>query len=102
VKSGRRPPRPKASRKPPATAPQGGEERARGEMPFSTHVGLPVLQPGGEQAVEVDPGEMLDAEDLPPDTPVTASSTDLPPRSKMRGERGVQGTHVSPPADAQG
>jgi hypothetical protein len=43
---------------------------------------------------------MLDAEDLPVDAPVTAISTDLPPRSKMRGEHGVQGTHVSPPPPA--
>ena len=86
--------------KPPAPAPQAGEQRAPGEMPFSTHVGLPVLQPGGaEPEVEVQPGEMLDAEDLPPDAPVTATAADLPPRSKMRGERGVQGTHVAPPSE---
>ena len=64
-------------------------------MPFSTHVGLPVLQPAARsRRWRSSRGEMLDAEDLPPDAPVTAISSDLPPRSKMRGERGVQGTHV--------
>jgi hypothetical protein len=103
VKTGRRPPRGKPAKKAAAApAPQAGEQRAPGEMPFSTHVGLPVLQPASaEQAVEVEPGEMLDAEDLPPDAPVTAVSTDLPPRSRMRGGRGVQGTHVTPPPKAK-
>jgi excinuclease ABC subunit C len=105
VKQGRRPPRKKAPRKAPAAAaaaaggPQAGDAKAPGEMPFSTHVGLPVLQSACEPAVEVEPGEMLDAEDLPPEAPVTAVSTDLPPRSKMRGEGGVQGTHVAPPGE---
>src|SRR5688500_3575332 len=40
VKTGRRPPRGKSAKKPPAPAPQAGEQRAPGEMPFSTHVGL--------------------------------------------------------------
>jgi hypothetical protein len=68
-------------------------------MPFSTHVGLPVLQPNAEPEVEVEPGEMLDAEDLPVDAPVTASSSDLPPRSRMKEEGGVRGTQFEPPAE---
>jgi hypothetical protein len=69
-------------------------------MPFSTHVSLPILGGGdAEPDVEVAPGEMLDAEDLPPDAPETATLADLPPRSRMKGETGgVQGTHVEPPA----
>jgi hypothetical protein len=42
---------------------------------------------------------MLDAEDLPPDAPVTSVSGDLPPRSQMREEEGVQSTHVTPPEE---
>jgi hypothetical protein len=42
---------------------------------------------------------MLDAEDLPPDAPMTSVSTDLPPRSQMRGEEGVQPTQVTPPEE---
>jgi excinuclease ABC subunit C len=104
VKTGRRPPRARPPRKAkpaaPAAPPPGAAADAKrpGEMPFSTHVGLPVLQPAAPAPADVAPYEMLDAEDLPPDAPVTASSSDLPPRSKMRGERGVQGTHASPPA----
>jgi excinuclease ABC subunit C len=65
VKTGRRPPRGKPKKKP-ATKPQEGDAKTPGEMPFSTHVTLPVLAPPAEPAVEVRPGEMLDAEDLPP------------------------------------
>src|SRR4051812_29935335 len=67
VKTGRRPPRAKPLKKAAAPAPQAGEERSPGEMPFSTHVGLPVLQPTAEPELAVEPGEMLDAEDLPVD-----------------------------------
>jgi hypothetical protein len=103
VKTGRRPPRGKPSRKRPAAAAPSEAQatddvKAPGEMPFTTHVGLPILgQSATEPDVQVDPGEMLDAEDLPPDAPVTSVSTDLPPRSQMRGEQGVQATHVTPP-----
>jgi hypothetical protein len=61
-------------------------------MPFSTHVSLPVLGTGSEPEVQVKPGEMLDAEDLP---------TDLPPRSRMKGEHGVQATNIEPPSEAE-
>ena len=40
--------------------------------------------PGHEPAVQIEPGELLDAEDIPPNAPVTGVSGDLPPRSKMR------------------
>jgi excinuclease ABC subunit C len=103
VKTGRRPPRGKPTRKKPAAAASAPTEptdevKAAGEMPFTTHIGLPILgQSAQEPEVQVDPGEMLDAEDLPPDAPMTSVSTDLPPRSRMRGEQGVQATHVTPP-----
>jgi excinuclease ABC subunit C len=101
VKTGRRPPRGKPKRKPPAApGPEAGDVRTPGEMPFSTHVALRVLQPSAEPEVEVGPGEVFDAEDLPSDAPITAVSGDLPPRSKLRGAKGVQATHVEPPADA--
>lgn len=103
VKSGRRPPRAKSPatssrRKAKAVDPADGAKQP-GEMPFSTHVGLPVLHPAGDAPVEVDAGEMLDPEDLPADAAVTAISTNLPPGSEMRGDQGVQGTHPSPPAE---
>jgi excinuclease ABC subunit C len=67
VKTGRRPPRAKPLRKAAlSTAPQEPEQRTPGEMPFSTHVGLPVLGAATEPAIEVGQGEMLDSEDLPP------------------------------------
>ncbi|CAA9428287.1 MAG: Excinuclease ABC subunit C [uncultured Phycisphaerae bacterium] len=101
VKSGRRPPpRGKVARKAAPSKTEDGKQP--GEMPFSTHVGLPVLQPGGVDAqAEVGAAELLDPEDLPTDAPVTAISADLPPRSKMRADRGVQGTHTAPPAPAE-
>ena len=96
VKTGRRPPRAKPLKK--AAARPSDETKSPGEIPFTTHVSLPVLGGGlAEPDVEVGPGEMLEAEDVPPGAPVTATSTDLPPRSRMRGETGVQGTHVAPP-----
>lgn len=103
VKSGRRPPRAKSPatssrRKAKAVDPADGAKQP-GEMPFSTHVGLPVLQPASEAPVAVDAGEVLDPEDLPADAAVTAISTNLPPGSEMRGVRSVQGTHPSPPAE---
>jgi excinuclease ABC subunit C len=96
VKQGRRPPRVRRLKKP-APAPQEGDTKSPGEMPFSTHVSLPVLGSGSEPAVQVEPEEMMDAEDLPVDAPVTAASTDLPPRSRMKNQQGVQATQVEPP-----
>ncbi len=100
VKSGRRPPRKRRATSgdaKPQTAVDAGETKTPGEMPFSTHVSLPVLGSSAEPDVEIAPGEMLDSEDLPADAPMTASASDLPPRSQMRDEQGVQRTHVSPP-----
>src|SRR3954453_10039188 len=50
VKTGRRPPRKKPVRKAPAAAPslEPGDEKLPGEMPFSTHVSLPVLGAAAE------------------------------------------------------
>lgn len=89
VKSGRRPPRAKRSKKPAAPA-QEGETKMPSEVPFSTHVGLPVLGSGSEPEVQVEPGEMLDAEDL---------STNVPARSRIKNKRGVQATHIEPPVE---
>jgi hypothetical protein len=66
VKSGRRPPRKRRSKD--ATKSQAAADtKSPGEMPFSTHVSLPVLGASAKpDDVEVLPGEMLDSEDLPP------------------------------------
>ena len=101
VKSGRRPPRAKSPRKARPTVPAEEAAKQPGEMPFTTHVGLPILQPVSADAPPddvVDPADMLDPEDLPADAAVTAVAADLPPRSKTRGDRGVPGAHAPPPA----
>jgi hypothetical protein len=54
------------------------------EMPHSTHVALPVLQPRTEPEVEAVPMDAEDAADL--------ESTPPPAR-----QRGVQATHITPP-----
>ncbi|MEA2709822.1 MAG: excinuclease subunit, partial [Phycisphaerales bacterium] len=95
VKQGRRPPRPgsvvrRAKKMKPDPASLAKEQMLTdsSEMPHSTHMALPVLQPRTEPELPVVP---VDAEDdavieLPPDPP--------PPRDG----HGVQATHITPPA----
>jgi excinuclease ABC subunit C len=87
VKSGRRPPRKRPVRKAPAASVEPGDAKLPGEMPFSTHVTLPILQPAAEPEVVVEADELVDPEDLRA-------------RSEIRHETGVQATHITPPNSA--
>src|SRR4051812_13935221 len=94
VKQGRRPPRPgsvgrraKKIKPDPASIEKEKMLTQSNEMPHSTHMALPVLEPRTEPEAPVLP---VDAEDdaaieLPPDP--------LPPREG----HGVQATHITPP-----
>jgi excinuclease ABC subunit C len=67
VKSGRRPPARRKPKKDPAAIAKEGHEQAKqvGEMPHTTHVGLPILQPRPTDALpdELPPDVSMDAED---------------------------------------
>jgi excinuclease ABC subunit C len=94
VKQGRRPPRPgsvgrraKKIKPDPASLEKEKHLTESAEMPHSTHMALPVLQPRTEPEEPVVPVDAEDdATELPPDS--------LPPREG----RGVQATHITPPA----
>jgi excinuclease ABC subunit C len=67
VKSGRRPPARRKPKKDPAAIAKEDHEQAKqvGEMPHTTHVGLPILQPRVTDALpdELPPDASMDAED---------------------------------------
>jgi excinuclease ABC subunit C len=85
VKEGRRPPAAggrKKARKDPASVEKAKHLKEQGEMPHTTHVGLPVLQPRVEEAY--DEAVPFDPEDQ------DAGAEETHPE-------GVQATHVVPP-----
>src|SRR5688500_17015059 len=95
VKQGRRPPRPrpgstkrKRIKPDPASLEKEKMLTESNEMPHSTHMALPVLEPRTEPEAEVMP---VDAED---DTALEIP----PPPPRPREGHGVQATHITPPA----
>src|SRR2546425_8112705 len=80
VASGRRPPARRRTKKDPASTEKERMLKDSGEMPHSTHVGLPILQPRTEQEAEATP---LDAED---------ALSAPPPEAEARDAKGVQAT----------
>ncbi|HYO09624.1 MAG TPA: UvrB/UvrC motif-containing protein [Tepidisphaeraceae bacterium] len=93
VASGRRPPARRKPKKDPAAVEKERMLKGSGEMPHSTHVPLPILQPRTEPELEALP---LDAED-DAENDIDTSPPDAanPPRPHPQG---VQATHITPPA----
>jgi excinuclease ABC subunit C len=99
VKQGRRPPTPR--KKTAGAAPRGkkppvepAEMKQPGEMPATTHVGLPILGSGAMEPNQVDPLAILDSEDIAaivPNPPVVEEMTPEEAR-----DHGIQPTHVLP------
>jgi excinuclease ABC subunit C len=98
VKQGRRPPtaRRKRAASKNAAPVEAGDMKQPGEMPATTHVGLPIL---GSGALEVppDPLAVLDSEDIAeivPNPPVVSEMTPAEAR-----EQNIQPTHILPPRE---
>jgi excinuclease ABC subunit C len=90
VKSGRRPPARRKLKKDPAAIAKEGHEQAKqiGEMPHTTHVGLPILQPRATDSLP---------DELPPDVSMDAEDAEANLPSPPHGGHGVQATHITPP-----
>jgi excinuclease ABC subunit C len=94
VRQGRRAPARKRTKRAKPTDQPPGAEKTPGEMPHTTHIGLPILGPG-QLEPPPDPLAVLDSEDVAervPNPPVTAEMSPEEAR-----QAGVQATHVLPP-----
>lgn len=97
VKKGRRPPvrkKPSAAAAQQDKALQPGEAKGVGEMPHSTHVGLPILGSGALPEAP-DPLATLDSEDVAEVAPNPPPAREMEPGEARA--RHVQPTHVLPP-----
>ena len=106
VKQGRRPPargakagRKAATAKPRRKAPEPVQSSSSEGNPFSTLPALPVLQPRDDETIPpVDPALMLDADDLPGETPPAMHPGGPPSKDRDEAVReGIQPTHILPP-----
>lgn len=77
-------------------SPEAGDLKQPGEMPGTTHVGLPILRPVDPDAADdFDPLAVLDSEDIAAIVPNPPATPEMTREEAER--RGIQPTHVLPP-----